>query len=168
MTAFYFNYSGWRCVVRSFRAVFVTLCSLLIFSNFANVGAQVLGDPVDVSQDFQKLENVYFVGSKVSDFDAKSGSGNLVWDRYLRSTTLSFNKIDAGLIKGKAKRISRARNMTKIRVCRFRFRLCSIRARFVLDLIRGQTDFDDGNPSLMLDGVPKKDNSWKVSNKTDK
>jgi len=24
--------------------------------------AQVLGDPADVSQDFQKMENVYFVG----------------------------------------------------------------------------------------------------------
>ena len=27
--------------------------------------AQVLGDPVDVSQDFQKLENVYFIGARV-------------------------------------------------------------------------------------------------------
>jgi hypothetical protein len=26
--------------------------------------AQVLGDPADVSQDFQKMENVYFVGSR--------------------------------------------------------------------------------------------------------
>jgi len=38
-----------------------------------NSHAQVLGDPVDVSQDFQKMENVYFVGSRVNSFDAATG-----------------------------------------------------------------------------------------------
>jgi len=33
--------------------------------------AQVLGDPVDVSQDFQKMENVYFVGSRVTSFELR-------------------------------------------------------------------------------------------------
>ena len=36
---------------------------------------QVLGDPVDISQDFQRLENVYFVGSRVTAFDASTGQG---------------------------------------------------------------------------------------------
>jgi len=58
---------------------------------------QVLNDPVDVSQDFQRMEQVYFVGSRVEDFDAATGRGSLQWDRYLRSTTLSFNKIDVTL-----------------------------------------------------------------------
>jgi hypothetical protein len=56
---------------------------------------QVLGDPVDISQDFQRMENVYFIGSRVASFDTSTGQGTLQWDRYLRSTTLSFNKIDA-------------------------------------------------------------------------
>ena len=62
--------------------------------------AQVLGDPVDVSQDFQKIENVYFVGSRVTSFDPSTGQGTLQWDRYLRNTTLSFNKIDVGFTRG--------------------------------------------------------------------
>ncbi len=64
--------------------------------------AQVLGDPVDVSQDFQRLENVYFIGSRVTSFDTSTGQGTLQWDRYLRNTTLSFNKIDVGFTRGRA------------------------------------------------------------------
>src|ERR1044072_2316314 len=64
--------------------------------------AQVLGDPADVIQDFQKMENVYFVGSRVTSFDASTGNGTLQWDRYLRNTTLSFNKIDVAFTRGKA------------------------------------------------------------------
>ena len=37
------------------------------------VQAQLLGDPPDVSVDFQKMDNVYFVGSKVNSFDAATG-----------------------------------------------------------------------------------------------
>ena len=37
------------------------------------------------------------IGSKVAGFNATTGQGTLQWDRYLRSTTLSFNKIDVTL-----------------------------------------------------------------------
>ena len=76
------------------------LVGLLMCASVAR--AQVLGDPVDVSQDFQKFENVYFVGSRVASFDTATGQGMLQWDRYLRNTTLSFNKIDVGFARGKA------------------------------------------------------------------
>jgi hypothetical protein len=39
------------------------------------VHAQVLGDPVDVSQDFQKLENVYFIGSASRRLIRQPGEG---------------------------------------------------------------------------------------------
>src|SRR4029079_17599685 len=81
---------------------------MLLFPIAAN--AQVLGDPPDVSQDFQKMENVYFVGSRVTSFDTATGQGMLQWDRYLRSTTLSFNKIDVGFARGKETEIPRAEN----------------------------------------------------------
>src|ERR1041385_9209305 len=79
----------------------ILLCLLCLFLAPA-AHAQVLGDPVDVSQDFQKLENVYFVGSRVTSFDTSTGQGALQWDRYLRNTTLSFNKIDVGFTRGRA------------------------------------------------------------------
>src|SRR6185503_5656047 len=82
------------------KARLVVLTILLLFPALAH--AQVLGDPVDVSSDFQKMENVYFVGSRVTAFDPATGQGTLQWDRYLRNTTLSFNKIDVGFARGKA------------------------------------------------------------------
>src|SRR4029453_3592463 len=75
---------------------------LLILLYPAILHGQVLGDPADVRQDFQRMENVYFIGSRVTSFDPSTGQGTLQWDRYLRNTTLSFNKIDVGFARGKA------------------------------------------------------------------
>lgn len=146
---------------RIIKSVFgIVFCLSFVLCLNKNASAQVLGDPPDVSQDFQNMENVYFVGSKVENFDTKSGSGNLVWDRYLKSTTLSFNKIDVALSKGKGSEFPGTEydenpslpfsiSFIDSRTVRLRFNSRSI-------------NLDDGN-SLMLDGVPKKDNSWKVT-----
>jgi alpha-D-xyloside xylohydrolase len=78
------------------KAITFVLAILLIPIHGA---AQVLGDPTDVSRDFRKMENSFFVGSRVSEFEAASGKGSLVWDRYRLATTLSFNKVDIGLTR---------------------------------------------------------------------
>src|SRR5689334_14132742 len=130
---------------------------LVVFASRTH--AQVLGDPVDVSQDFQKMENVYFIGSRVSSFDAATGQGTLQWDRYLRNTTLSFNKIDIGLARGVATEfpgteydqdpsLPFAISFVSPRTIRLRF---STRA---VPLSEGQ--------SLMLAGPVPKDTSWRV------
>jgi len=130
---------------------------LLVFPVVAH--AQVLGDPADVSQDFQKLENVYFVGSRVSSFDPSTGQGLLQWDRYLRNTTLSFNKVDVGFTRGRATEfpgteydqdpsLPFAINFVSPRTIRLRF---STRA----------VPLNDGQ-SLMLAGPVPKDTSWRV------
>ncbi|HEX6648460.1 MAG TPA: TIM-barrel domain-containing protein [Pyrinomonadaceae bacterium] len=133
------------------------LAVLLVFPIVAH--AQVLGDPADVSQDFQKMENVYFIGSRVSSFDAATGQGTLQWDRYLRNTTLSFNKIDLGFTRGVATEfpgteydqdpsLPFAINFVSPRAIRLRF---STRA----------VPLNDGQ-SLMLAGPVSKDTSWRV------
>ncbi len=87
----------------SLRRISFTLASgFLLILCATSLHAQVLGDPVDVGQDFMKMENVYFVGNSVKSFDPATGAGTLQWDRYLRGTTLSFNKIDVSLSPGKA------------------------------------------------------------------
>src|SRR4029434_1864760 len=80
----------------SLRLGWLGLLLTMVVASAASFQAQVLGDPVDVSQDFQKMENVYFIGSRLASFDAVTGQGRLQWDRYVRNTTLSFNKIDVG------------------------------------------------------------------------
>ena len=140
----------------SMARIFI-LIMLLLFP--AVCGAQVLGDPPDVSQDFQKMDNVYFIGSRVTSFDTSTGQGALQWDRYWRSTTLSFNKIDVGLIRGRATEfpgteydqdptLPFAVTFVSPRTVRLRF---SSRA----------VPLSDGQ-SLMLAGPVPKDTSWRV------
>jgi alpha-D-xyloside xylohydrolase len=125
---------------------------------------QVLNDPVDVSQDFQSMEQVYFVGGRVKDFNPATGQGTLQWDRYLRSTTLSFNKIDVGLSRGRPTEFPGTEydadpalpfsiTFVSPRTVRLRF---NTRPAPIRDA-----------PSLMLVGNPPRDNSWKVE-QTDK
>src|ERR1044071_3132426 len=98
----------WRTFCPRGQQTFAVLFSLLLLTLCAGRASvlaqqpQVLNDPVDVSEDFQRMEQVYFVGSRVKDFDPSTGQGTLQWDRHLRSTTLSFNKIDVTLGRGQA------------------------------------------------------------------
>ena len=119
----------------------------------------MLGDPPDVSQDFQKLENVYFIGSRVASFDTATGQGNLQWDRYWRNTSLSFNKVDLPLIRGRATEFPTTEYdqdptlpfaITFVSPRTIRLRI-STRAVPLVD-----------NQSLMLAGPVPKDNSWRV------
>src|SRR5689334_245185 len=64
--------------------------------------AQVLGDVIDVAQDFHRLDAVYFVASRVSRFDVASGRGTLQWERYTRSPSFNFEKIDQGFSRAGA------------------------------------------------------------------
>jgi alpha-D-xyloside xylohydrolase len=140
------------------------LILVILLSGHGYVRAQVLGDPVDVSRDFWKMEDVYFIGSKVVSFDPATGQGALEWARYLRSTTLSFNKVDIVLTKGKATEFpgteydenpSLPFSITFVspRAVRLRF---STRSHPIRDVA-----------SMMLAATPAKDNSWKVE-QTDK
>lgn len=147
------------------RRWLVALTSACLFAG-AIVAQQprVLNDPVDVSNDFQNFENVYFIGSKVTDFNPATGQGTLQWDRYLRSTTLSFNKIDVTLARGRATEFPGTEydqdpqlpfsiTFVSPRTVRLRFNTRSAALRDA--------------PSLMLVGNPPVDKSWKVE-QTDK
>ncbi|HYX43066.1 MAG TPA: hypothetical protein VE821_15280, partial [Pyrinomonadaceae bacterium] len=146
---------GWLCALIMLASAAICVCAQ---------APSVLNDPMDVSQDFQRMENVYFVGSKVADFNATTGQGTLQWDRYLRSTTLSFNKIDVTLQRGRATEFPGTEydqdpqlpfsiTFVSPRTIRLRF---STHAGTLTD-----------TPSLMLVGPVPHDNSWRVEQTTD-
>ncbi len=125
----------------------------------AVVHAQVLGDPVDVAQDFQKMENVYFIGAKVTSFDTATGQGNLQWDRYWRNTTLSFNKIDVGFVRGRGTEFPGTEYDPDPTLP---FAISFVSPRTVrLRLSTRAVPMTDGQ-SLMLAGPVPKDSSWRV------
>jgi len=140
------------------------LATVVFLLGPANTFGQVLGDPMDVSQDFHRFENVYFVGSKLNSFDPATGLGSVTWDRYLLSTTLSFNKVDVGWAKGKATEFPGTEYDENPRLP---FSISFVSPRTIrLRFNSRNLPFDSG-PSLMLDGPPKTDSSWKVE-QTDK
>jgi alpha-D-xyloside xylohydrolase len=140
------------------------LAALLLASGLGagRAGAQapfVLGDPVDVSQEFQRLEQTYFVGSEVTSFDPATGRGRLRWDRYARQPSYSFAKTDLVLSRAPSNEfpgteydrdpaLPFAIDFVGPRTVRLRF---STRDVPITD-----------TPSLMLDGAPTADRSWRV------
>jgi alpha-D-xyloside xylohydrolase len=149
------------------RASLLALVLLTLFACCESARAQqpqVLNDPVDVSQDFQRMEPVYFVGSKVTAFNPSTGQGTLQWDRYLRGTTLSFNKIDVTLGKGKGTEFP-GTEYDQDPVLPFSLTFVSprtVRLRFNTR----NAPLGDGS-SLMLAGPVARDNSWRME-QTDK
>ncbi len=61
-----------------------------------------MGELVDVSQDFQDRDSTYFVAGPITRFDAKTGAGELRWQRYVRQPSLSFNKLDTPFVRGQS------------------------------------------------------------------
>ncbi|MEP6902158.1 MAG: TIM-barrel domain-containing protein, partial [Actinomycetota bacterium] len=161
---FYLKFSASAQFRRSIKTVWAAFCLLIVFFGYETTPAQVLGDPMDVSQDFLKPENVYFIANRILDFDAANGTGNIVWERYLRNTTLSFNKIDVGLTKGKATEFPATEydeNPT------LPFSISFVTPRTIRLRFNTRPTAIENKPSLMLVGEPPKDNSWKVE-QTDK
>jgi len=144
------------------RAVLFSSILVLLFATQlkAQIPTPALGDPVDISNDFQKMENVYFVGSNVKSFNPATGQGTLQWDRYLRNTTLSFNKIDVTLGRGKGTEFPGSEYDQDPQLP---FSISFVSPRTIrLRMSTRAVPLDDGN-SLMLAGPVPKDNSWKVS-----
>lgn len=135
------------------------LLTLVLILIPATAYAQVLGDPVDVSQDFQRMENVYFIGSRVTSFDAATGLGTLQWDRHTRNTTLSFNKIDVGFTRASATEFPPT-EYDKDPSLPFAVTFVSPRT-IRLRLSTRAVPLTDG-PSLMLSGSVPRDASWRV------
>ena len=126
----------------------------------ADSHAQVLGDPLDISPDFQKMEQVYFIGDRVVSFDPATGNGTLEWARYLRSTTLSFNKVDVTFAKGRSTEFPGTEYDENPQLP---FSITFVSPRTVrLRMSTHATALADA-PSLMLVGEPPRDQSWRVA-----
>jgi alpha-D-xyloside xylohydrolase len=126
----------------------------------ADIHAQVLGDPLDISPDFHKMEQVYFIGDRVVSFDPATGNGTLEWARYLRSTTLSFNKVDVTFAKGKATEFPGTEYDENPQLP---FSVTFVSPRTVRLRMSTHAAALANEPSLMLAGEPPRDQSWRVA-----
>lgn len=124
-----------------------------------HVQAQIMGDAVDVSQDFQKMEQVYFIGDRVTSYDPATGKGMLEWARNLRRLSLSFNKLDRGFARARSSDFPGTEYDENPSLP---FAISFVSPRTVrLRLTTRSQPLSDA-PSLMLVSAPPTDNSWKI------
>ncbi|HXG92018.1 MAG TPA: TIM-barrel domain-containing protein [Blastocatellia bacterium] len=126
--------------------------------NGSAMAQQVMGDPQDISQEFAKLENTYYVGNRVVSFDAATGIGALEWKRYARRPAYSFNKIDKGLSPDAPNEFPSEYDAAPVLTFAIEFvspKTIRLRMNTSEGALRNE-------PSLMLVGAPAKDTSWKV------
>ena len=151
---------GSRCAEAGGLILRGWLLALFLFISCQGAGAQVLGDTVDAAADFEKFEQVYFVASRVADFDPASGRGTLRWDRYARQAGLSFNKVDLGLAKARATEFPPTEYEENPQLP-FQIAFVSPRAVRLRFSTRPAQPAPD-TTSLMLAGPVPSDGSWKV------
>jgi len=123
----------------------------------------VLGDPLDVSEEFSNSDDTYFVGNRVTTFDAVSGAGTLEWQRFARRANFSFNKIDRTLTPDHSNEFPPEYDENPA----LPFSIEFVSPRTIRLRISTSPDSLRDEPSLMLIGNPPKDTTWKVD-QTDK
>lgn len=121
---------------------------------------RTLNAPVDVSQEFNKLENVYFNALRLASFDPKTGTGAIQWKRQVRQPYWSFNQLlvtfqDAALPEFPP-------DYERDPVLPFLISFISPRAVRLRLSTRADRGIED-EPSLMLQGQPPRDDSWELT-----
>jgi alpha-D-xyloside xylohydrolase len=123
----------------------------------------LLGEPVDVGGEFHRLDAVYFVGSRVTQFDPATGRGTLQWDRYVRQPGLNFGKLDPGLSRAPATEFP-GTEYDRDPALPFAIDFVSprtLRLRFSTRAVPIASTPDSGE--MMLAGPVPTDRSWRVS-----
>jgi alpha-D-xyloside xylohydrolase len=58
-------------------------------------GVVFQNEPVDVSEEFSRQENHFFVGDRVEEFDPESASGKICWESLALKQRVSYHQITA-------------------------------------------------------------------------
>jgi alpha-D-xyloside xylohydrolase len=146
------------------RLVFAAALAVIFAGHDSAMAQHVLGEPIDVSQEFTKIENNYFAGNRVTSFDAATGAGTLEWRRYGRRATYSFMKVDEGLSPDRQNEEFPSEYDANPSA---RFSIEFVTPRTIRLRMNTSAGPIRNEPSLMLAGEVPKDNSWKVE-QTDK
>jgi alpha-D-xyloside xylohydrolase len=138
---------------------------------------QYLNQSIDVSQEFSKEENRFFLGTRVEDFDPDSASGSLRWERYDLRHRMSFNQLTPIL-----KRTVGSEGGLSFEEDRFAeefpvgeydedptlpFSISFVTPRTVRIRISTRPGLRRDAQSLMLDGEPGQDGSWSAEESRD-
>jgi len=138
------------------RLVLALVAWFAVVASRADGQVRLIGDPVDVSEDFTKPENVYFVAGAVKDLDAAAGTGRLEWRRHRRRVTLDFNHAGFGFAPDTGNEFPPDYAQHPVTSFAIEF----VTPRTIRLRIATRDPAPPAEPSLMLVGAPKRDGSW--------
>jgi alpha-D-xyloside xylohydrolase len=131
---------------------------LLACPNGARAQVRLIGDPVDVSEDFTKPENVYFVAGRVTEIDAASGTGKIEWKRHRRRVSLDFNHSGFGFTPDTSNEFPPDYAQHPVTPFSIEF----VNARTIRFRMATRDLTAPPEASLMLAGEVPRDTTWKV------
>jgi|GEM_PF-481188 len=120
---------------------------------------KLLNQTIDISEDFTRMENEYFIADRLLEYDSEIGIGALEWDRYGLALDWAFTKLSLRLEKNEGKEFPQEDYLIDP-VFNFSLSFTSprtIRLRLATSKVMAQSD-----DSLMLEREPKTDSSWKI------
>ncbi len=130
-----------------------------MFSPWQIARGEVVGTPVDASQDFTQRDSVYFVPEKIATFDPATGEGSLQWNRYKQQPGISFNKIDVPYSRAESDEFP---GTEYDRDPQLPFSVSFVSPRTVRLRFATRGKSLESGESLMLDGPVSKDDSWQA------
>jgi alpha-D-xyloside xylohydrolase len=122
--------------------------------------ADLQNQPVDVSGEFAKQLNHFFIGSKVPDFDPRSASGTILWKGLSLMQRVSYHQLT---LQFEDYRVWEDLPPGEYQDDQeFSFSISFVTPRTVRLRVAARPGEIRDEPSLMLDGEPPTDDSWKV------
>jgi alpha-D-xyloside xylohydrolase len=124
-------------------------------------GVVFQNEPVDVSEEFSRQENHFFVGDSVEEFDPESASGRLCWKSFSLKQRVSYHQITTQLEDYGIWEDLPQGEYEDDRA--LPFDLSFVTPRTVRLRLAARPEGCRGEPTLMLVGDPPTDDSWELS-----
>jgi alpha-D-xyloside xylohydrolase len=124
--------------------------------------AVLQNQPVDVSEEFARQQNHFFIGSKVLEFDPRSASGRILWKGHALKQRVSYHQLTLQFEDYKVWEDLPPGEYEDDQD--FSFSISFVTPRTVRLRVAARPGEIPNEPSLMLDGAPPTDDSWKTSN----
>ena len=123
-------------------------------------GVVFQNEPVDVSEEFSRQENHFFLGDRVEEFDPASGSGKICWKSLALKQRVSYHQITLQLEDYKVWEDLPPDEYEDDRS--LPFDLSFVTPRTVRLRLAARPEGWSGEPTLMLVGEPPADESWET------
>src|SRR5215208_7547482 len=123
-------------------------------------GVVFQNEPVDVSEEFSRQENHFFVGDRVEEFDLESASGKICWESLALKQRVSYHQITAQFEDYKIWEDLPPGEYEDDRA--LPFDISFVTTRTVRLRLAARPEGCRGEPTIMLENELPTDDSWTV------